>query len=368
VDVVYSGSRDFETNIRVAAEGGSLPDIALFAQPGTVTSETFVDVIAPLPDDVATRVRENFDPVWSDLVTVDGEVLAVPFIAAVKSLVWFSPKVFEERGYEVPETWDELVALQDQIRADGATPWCVGIESGEATGWPFTDWVEDVMLRLHGPEVYDEWVNHEIAFNDPRVKEAVEIVGEMWFEDDNVLGGREAIASTGFGSAGLPVLEGDCLMHRQANFFSANFKDQAPDTVFGEDGDINVFYLPTMDDEFGNVMLSAGGYAVAFNDRPATMAAMAHLVGPDYANARIRANKGGFLSPNNKHDTSLYADEIDRTMASMLAEADVVRFDASDLMPPEVGSGTFWADGTSYVSGALDADGFLNSVEESWPD
>jgi alpha-glucoside transport system substrate-binding protein len=285
----------------------------------------------------------------------------------VKSLVWYSPTVFAENGYEVPETWDDMIALQDQMKADGITPWCVGIESGEATGWTFTDWMEDIMLRMYGPEVYDQWVSNELKFDDPKVQDVAEAVGDIWFTDGNVLGGREAIASTGFATAGLPILDGECGMHRQANFYAAQFKDADPEVTFGADGDVNVFYLPTMSDEFGKVTLAGGVYAVAMNDKPETLAALAYLASPDFANNRIKANKGGYLSPNKAHDTSLYADELDRTLADILVTADPVRFDASDLMPGAVGAGAFWKDGTNYVNGTEDVDTFLKNVQAAWP-
>ena len=363
VEVTYTGSRDFETQIRVAAEGGDLPDIAVIPQPGLV--KDLADSITPVPDSVIDERREQFDPYLWELVTVEGKVLGIPNKADVKSLVWYSPKVFQERGYEIPTTWDALIALQNRMKTDGITPWCVGIESGDATGWPLTDWVEDIMLRLHGPDVYDQWVNHEIPFDDPKVKQAVDLIDEIWFTQGNVLNGRQSIASTGFQQAGLPVAEGGCGMYRMANFYAAQYKDAGK--TLGENGDVNVFYLPTMNEQFGKVMLSGGTYVVAFNDDPSTMEAMAFLASPEYANARNRAEKGGFLSPNQEHDTSLYADELDRTLAELLVESDPVRFDGSDLMPSQVGAGSFWKEGTNWVLGSTEQDAFLSAVDSSWP-
>jgi alpha-glucoside transport system substrate-binding protein len=365
--VEYTGTRDAETQVRTAAEAGgdALPDIFFAPQPGLVRD--LAPNIVPLSDSLLATVTSDFDPYFAELVTVDGKALGVPAKGDVKSLVWYSPAMFEEKGYTVPETWDDMIALADKMKADGITPWCVGIESGEATGWTFTDWMEDIMLRMHGPEVYDQWVAHEIPFNDPKVLEVAEAVGEQWFAEGNVLGGREAIASTGFAAAGRPLLEGQCGLHRQANFYAAQFKDAKPDVTFGEDGDVNVFYLPTMSDEFGKVLLSGGVYAVAFNDEPATVAALEYIASADYANARIKADKGGFLSPNKTHDTSLYSTELDRTLAEILVTADPLRFDASDLMPGEVGAGSFWKEGTNYVSGTIDAQEFVDNVEASWP-
>lgn len=364
VEVEYTGSRDFETQIRVASEGGDLPDIAVIPQPGLV--KDLADHITPVPAEVLDKHQDQFNNYLWELVTVDDEVLGVPNKADVKSLVWYSPKTFKEKGYEVPDTWDEMIALQDKMKGDGIAPWCIGIESGDATGWTLTDWMEDVMLRLHGPDVYDQWVAHEIPFNDPKVAEAGKVIEEIWFTQGNVLNGRQSIASTGFAQAGLPITEGKCGMHRQANFYGAQFAEKG-DVKFGEDGDVNVFYLPTINDKFGKVLLSGGTYVVAFNDNPSTIKAMEFLASPEYANARNQAEKGGFLSPNQEHDTSLYAEDLDRTLAELLVEADPVRFDGSDNMPSEVGAGSFWKEGTNWVLGSNDLKTFLDNVEASWP-
>lgn len=363
IDISYTGSRDFETQIRVSAEGGDLPDIAVIPQPGLV--KDLADHITPVSDDILDAHKDQFNEYLWDLVTVDDEVLGVPNKADVKSLVWYSPKTFEDKGYEIPETWDEMLELQDEMKADGIAPWCIGIESGDATGWTLTDWFEDIMLRMHGPDVYDDWVNHEIPFDDAKVEEVAAEVEKIWFEDGNVLNGRQSIASTGFQQAGLPVADGTCGMHRQANFYAAQFKDGGK--TLGEDGDVNVFYLPTMSDDFGKVLLSGGTYVVAFNDNEATMQAMEFLASPEYADGRNEAAKGGFLSPNLEHDTSKYADDLDRTLAELLVESETVRFDGSDNMPSEVGAGTFWKEGTNWVLGTSDLDTFLSNVEKSWP-
>jgi alpha-glucoside transport system substrate-binding protein len=364
IQIDYTGSRDFETQIRVAAEGGDLPDLAVVPQPGLVRD--LAAKITPVPKNVLDAHADQFNEYVLDLVTVEGDVLGVPNKADVKSVVWYSPKTFKEKGYEIPETWEELTALQTEMKADSIAPWCVGIESGDATGWPVTDWIEDLMLHLHGPEVYDQWVAHEIPFNDPKVVEVAELVEETWFTQGNVLNGRQSIASTGFQQAGLPIAEGKCGLHRQANFYGAQFK-AAGNLTFGEDGDINFFSLPDLNEEFDDVLLSGGTYVVAFNDNPATLEALEFLASPEYANARIKANKGGFLSPNSEHDTSLYADDYDRKLAELLVSTGTVRFDGSDNMPSTVGSGAFWKEGTNWVLGTNDLKTFLGNVEASWP-
>ncbi|MEM8903967.1 MAG: ABC transporter substrate-binding protein [Actinomycetota bacterium] len=363
VTIEYTGSRDATTELNLAVEAGSPPDLAVIPQPGRILQFAESGDAVAIPQSVLDNVAGNFNPFWFELGTFEGEAYGMPNKGDVKSLVWYSPATFEANGYTIPETWDELTALADQMKADGIAPWCIGIGSGDATGWVFTDWMEDVMLRLQGPEVYDQWVSNELPFNSPEVAEVAEFVADIWFGEDNVLGGRDIIASTGFQEAGLPLLDGDCGMHRQANFYAAQFVEAG--ATIGED--VDIFYLPTITDEFGTVVLGAGTHAVAFSDRPEVMAALEHIGTAQYANDRISSDRGGFLSPNTAHDTGLYSSDLDRSLAEILVSADPFRFDASDLMPGEVGAGEFWRSGTDFVSGAIELQEFLDNTQDAWP-
>ena len=361
IDVQYQGDRSFEEQIGVRVDGGDPPDIAFFPQPGKIAD--FAPDLVPLTDDVLATVEENFDAGWTDLVTVDGDIMAIPAKADLKSLVWYSPTAFAEAGYEVPESMEDLLAMADQMVADGNTPFCIGIGSDAATGWPMTDWIEDFMLRLEGPEVYDQWWQHEIPFDDPAVVGVAQFVVDLWSTPGYVFGGMQNIAATPFAEAGLPLLDGDCMMHRQGNFYAANWPDG---TTLGEDGDVNAFYLPTFaDQDFGRVTLSGGIYAAAFSDRPEVLETMQFIASTGYSDAR--APVGGFLSPNRNTDTGLYPTEIEQNFASILADADPVRFDASDLMPGAVGAGTFWSAAVDMTTGAS-VEQALGEVEASFPE
>lgn len=361
IDIQHEGTATFEDDIKLRVEGGDAPDLAFVPQPGllaTLVGGGNVVPLADLQDDVLANNGES----WVGYGTVDGTFYAPPFGANIKSLVWYSPEAFATAGYEIPTTWQELLDLSQQIVDDGGTPWCVGAESGGATGWVLTDWVEDIVLRTAGPEVYDQWVNHEIPFNDPAIVAAVDQVGAVVKNDDFVLGGAQSIPSTSFQEAGLPLLDGECFMHRQANFYGNQWPEG---TTKGPDGQVNAFYLPTVNADDPKVMLGGGELITAFADRPEVLAVAEFLTSADYANERLKL--GNWLTPNKNADISLVTDPLEKVFAELLATSDVFRFDGSDLMPGPVGAGSFWSEMVEWVVDAQDTATTLENIEASWP-
>ena len=259
-DVRYVGSDSFEQQIVVDAEAGSAPNVAVFPQPGLAADMAGRGFLTPLANGTGDWVRENYaaGQSWVDLGTyanADGndELFGFFYKVDVKSLVWYSPENFEDAGYKIPTTMEELKALTDQIVADGETPWCIGLGSGGATGWPATDWVEDLMLRTQSPADYDAWVANEMKFDDPKVVAAIEEFGAFARNDDYVAGGAGAVASTDFRDSpkGLFSSPPQCYMHRQASFIPAFFPEG---TEVGEDADF--FYFPSYaSKDLGNPVL-----------------------------------------------------------------------------------------------------------------
>lgn len=371
VTVNYEGSAEFEAQLLVRVQGGNPPDIALFPQPGllqTIVRDT--GTVVPAPQQVEDAVDEFYGEDWKAYGTVDDEFYAAPNSANVKSFVWYSPANFEAAGYEVPETWDEMLALSDQIVADNpdgdVKPWCAGIGSGDATGWTATDWMEDVMLRTAGADVYDQWTNHEIPFNDPAVATALETVGGILKNEDYVnggIGGVQSIASTTFQDGGLPVLDGSCFMHRQASFYAANWPEG---TNVAEDGDVFAFYLPPIEEEAGEPILGAGEFVGAFDDRPEVQAFQLYMTSSDFIN--LRAQGGQFIPPHSELDVANLTNPIDTLSAELLTSEDTTfRFDASDLMPGAVGAGSFWTEMTAWIAEDKSDAEVLDAIEASWP-
>lgn len=270
----------------------------------------------------------------------------------------------------MPQTYDELIELTETISTDdpAAKPWCAGFSFGDATGWVGTDWLEDLMLRTAGPEVYDQWVTHEIAFNHPQVAAALAEVGEILKDPAYVNGGLgdvESIATTTVQDAGLGVLDGTCYLHRQASFYGAFWPEG---TTVAEDGDVWAFYLPAIDAAAGKPILGGGNFVAAFTDRPEVQAFQAYLASDTWANDKARATQaGGWVSANTGLDVANLASPIDRLSAEILQDPDAIfRFDGSDLMPSAVGSGTFWKGMTDWIVGQGDKE-TLDFIEQSWP-
>ena len=366
VTIDFQGTDQFEVQAPVLLQGGSPPDVIDFPQPGLL--RTLAPNLITFPDNVAEHVTNDFIPGWEDLYTIDDEIKGIPWRANVKSMVWYSPAAFEEGGYEIPETLEELTALSDQIVADGGTPWCAGIESGVATGWPVTDWFEDFMLRINGPEVYDQWVNHEIPFNDPQVKAVADAVGSI-LKNPDYMGGENnvtAIATTKFQDGGVPITTGDCYMHRQASFYNGLFPEG---TVVGPPddpaADVTYFYLPVAEEGDPRVMLGAGDLLSAGTDKPETWDVILYSTSADYA-LEMANSSVPELSPRNDIDVSQITDPLNASFAELLASSEVFRFDGADMMPGAVGSGTFWTEATAWIVGGSTEE-MLDNIEASWP-
>ena len=364
IDVVFEGSGEFEAQLNVRVQGGNAPDIAFIPQPGLLQRFAEGGQAVEASEQTLQNAEEFYGEDWVGYATVDGKFYGAPNSANVKSLVWYSPTLFEEKGYEVPETWDDMIALSDKMVADGLKPWCAGVESGDATGWPATDWLEDVLLREVGPETYDQWVDHEIPFNDPQIVKSLDRVGSILKNDKYVnagYGGVQSIVTTSFQDGGLPVANQECGMHRQASFYATQWPEG---TTVAEDGDVFAFYLPPIDDS-GKPVLGGGEFIVAFDDRPEVQAVQEYLSTPEYAN--IRAQTGPWASANQGLDPENVADPIQRLSVEILRDEDAVfRFDGSDLMPAAVGTGTFWKGMVEWLNGRSTKE-VLDNIERSWP-
>jgi alpha-glucoside transport system substrate-binding protein len=368
-DVVYSGSDSFEVQIGIDIEGGTPPNLAVFPQPGLAADIAASGGLVPLGDEMAQWTLDNYaaGQSWVDLGTYadpDGvdQFYGFFYKVDVKSLVWYSPDNFADAGYEVPATMEDLIALSDQIVADGGTPWCIGLGSGDATGWPATDWVEDIMLRTASPQTYDAWVSNEIPFDAPEVVNAIELFGSFAKNEDYVNGGVSAVSSTDFRDSpqGLFSVPPECYLHHQASFIPSFFPDG---TELGVDADF--FYFPAFESEdLGRPVLGAGTLWAMPMESDVTRAFLDFLTTP--IAHEVWMAQSGFLTPHTGVNVDLYANDTLRGQGEILLDATTFRFDASDLMPGAIGAGAFWSEMVEYVSTDATAAEAAAAIQEVW--
>ena len=365
VKVVYNGDKSFEQQLNVQVQAGNPPDVAMLPQPGGMKNYASQGKLFPLPADIVASIDANYGPGWKDVGTAaDGKVYGVFHRVNLKGLVFYPKVAWDAKGYTIPTTWDELKTLEDKMVADGTPPWCIGIESGAATGWPVTDWVEEIMLRTVGAAGYDKWVAGTTPFTDPSVKNAFQIMMDIFGNPKYVYGGPQYIVQTNFGEAPKAAFDNPpkCWMTNQGNFITAFFPDAVQKDL---DNQVGVFTLPAIDPAIGTPAEVGGDQAVAFADRPEVWAFLKYLTTP-YAGVSWE-KAGGALFPYKTQDLSNYSSALDRAFATSIVQAPVVRFDGSDAMPAAVGSGTFWSESVKLVNGSQNIDTTLANIQASWP-
>ena len=368
-DVSYSsGGGEYSQDLLVNVEGGSPPNIAFHALPGLAADMAKRGFLTKLDPGTADWLRDNYAAGKSfvDLATFAGQdgnnaLYGFAYNQQVKSLVWYSPENFEDAGYEVPQTMEDLQAMNDQIVADGGTPWCIGIASGAYTGWPASDWVEDMMLRTQPPEVYDQWVRNEIPFDDPRVVAAIEEFGAFARNDKYVAGGASQVASGDWKDSpkGLFDSPPQCYMHRAASYITGFFPEG---TIVGEDADF--FYFPAYaNKDLGKPVLGAGGFMFITKDSPAAHGFIEYLKTP--IAQEINMSQMMFLTAHKHVNGAVASSQTQTKLNEILLNATTFRFDASDLMPSAVGAGTFWTGMVDYVGGK-DAAAVARDIDKGW--
>lgn len=383
-EISYRGSDNFEEELRIAVDGGDPPSVAFTPQPASICEFADEGALVSLEDmgfDIA-EMETNHSAYWVGLgECADGNHYGVPWFPNFKSIVFYHKPTFEDNGYEIPETYEDMVALSAQMVSDGQTPWCFGFESGGATGWPGTDWIEDIYVRQQGADAYKDWYTHEIPFNDPTVVEAFDTFGEIMFGDGFVLGGAENVAGVNFNDSPGPLFQDPpgCAMLKQGSFIANVFEDQ-PDFEEGENDEIGVFSFPTIDGNTG--AMGGGDTIIVFDDSPDVAAAVADWITPDWQCTLASASGGGVAPygghgvegverlPGNKDvDPNCYETEASKTFAETITaalEANTFVFDASDLMPAEVGQRTFWDGIVEWTRGEPTQD-VVDTIEASWP-
>jgi alpha-glucoside transport system substrate-binding protein len=368
-DVKYASSENYEQQVVIDTQAGSPSNITVLPQPGLIADLAAKGFMSPLTDADKAWMVENYGAgqSWVDIGTAkdkDGKAqfFGFSYKTDVKSLVWYSPENFKDAGYAIPNTMEEMIALSDKIVKDGGKPWCIGLGSGGATGWPATDWMEDIMLRTQKPEVYDGWVANTVKFTDPAVINAMEVFGSFAKNDAYVDGGAAGVAATDFRDSpkGLFSSPPKCYMHHQASFIPAFFPEG---TKLGTDADF--FYMPTYAAmaDLGKPVLGAGTLFTITKDSKATRAFIDFLKMP--LAHEIWMQDGGFLTPLKSANPAAYGSDAARKQGDIMATATTFRFDGSDLMPGKIGAGAFWTGMVDFVGGKSAAD-TAAGIQKAW--
>ncbi|MER7899323.1 ABC transporter substrate-binding protein [Streptomyces sp. NPDC096046] len=347
-------------------QAGDAPDIALMPQPGIIKDLASKGKITPL-DDVLDlpALQKSMTAGTLDVAKTDGKTYGVMVSMNVKGLVFYPKKAFEQAGYTAPKTLDELNSLTAKIKSDGNTPWCLGIESGTATGWPATDWLENLVLKYGGVDKYNQWVSHDIKFDSPLVRKAAAQFQKIAFTDGNVLGGRKSIASNAFGTAGNPMFQSKpgCYMYQQGSFITGFFPKSVQKNM---DSEVGVFGLPPATADGENPVEGGGDTASIYNDSPAARKVMKLLATTDVGTTAAK-NGSSFISPHKDFPLSNYPLKTTQSIAKVAYDSTGFVFDGSDAMPTAVGTGTFWKDMTAWITGEQSLDAALKNIDASWP-
>lgn len=322
ITVAYTGTRDLNGLLWESVAKGRPPDVAGLPGPGQMIEFARHGALKDLSGVIDVQAyKAGTVPTFIELGSVDGKLVGVFIKATLKGLIWYNPNVFQ---LETPTNWGQL-EIQAALAARGQTEtWCVALESEATSGWPGTDWIEDIMLRQSGPDVYDEWVAGRLPWTAPEVRAAFERYGQVI---NDAWGGSAAMLSTNFADGGNPLFSDPpgCLFHHQATFMTEFFRTRAGARAH----DYDFFPFPTIDERYGNSVTGGGDLFGMFTDTPQARALMRYLVTPEAQS--IWVQRGGALSVNLQ--VTAYPDAISRRAADVLRTAERFRFDASDLMP-----------------------------------
>ena len=349
IKVEYEASRDQDAILTTRVAAGNPPDLAAAPSPALLTKFAKDGKVVALDNIIdMSKLKAEYAKSWVDLGTINGKLYQVFAWAALKGLVWYNPKTFQAKGYQVPNTWDDLIALQNKMKQDGTAPWCIGVESEAASGWAGSDWHKEIVLSQSGPDVYDKWWQGQVKWSSAQIKSAWTTWGTILGPNDsNVYGGKNAILATSFKEAGNPLFETPpkCYMHHQASFITDFFVKAKTSLVPGQD--FKFFPLPDVSKQYAGSHVVAGDTFSLFRDTPQARELIKYLTTAE-AQA-IWVKRGGKISPNNKTNLADYPDDIARSTARALVETKIGKYDAGDLMPNDMKT-AYWQAVLSFVS------------------
>lgn len=362
----FEGTRDLSSVLTARVSGGNPPDIAILPNPALM--QQFAKNNSLKPIDAAldmNQFNKDYSKDWSDLGSVNGKLYGLFIKAVTKGTIWYSPDQFKTNSWQTPKSWDDLTNLSDQIVKAGKNPWSMGLESGAASGWPASDWLQQIVLLESGPDVYDKWVKHQIPWTDPAIKSAFQKFGKIALTTGYVPGGAQTALSTNFTDASYLPFQNPpkaYMYYLQAaaqTFIAKQFPSLKPGTGY------DFFDFPTINSQYAGAVTGGADLAVMFNDTPAARSFMQFMA---IAKAwEPWAKLGGYGSPNKSFDSAAYPDPVAARTAKQLTDAKTFRYDADDLMPAQVQQGE-WTALLNYLRNPSQLDSILQDLENQAKD
>ena len=369
IKVTYTTLAAYDTDIRVKVKAGQAPNIGMWPQPGGLLEYASVlEQIDGLKSVDLASIKKSLVPGWAGLATKGGKTYGLPVSANVKSLVWYNPANFKAAGLTVPTTDAEMTALTSKIKSKKlGYPWCIGIESGGATGWAATDWMEEYVLRYGGEAQYTAWWKGKLPWSSATVQKAAKKFASVALTAGNVNGGGKAIAATSFGDTAnlFKTDKSKCYMLRQGSFITDFFPDAIKAAYKANDfTNVGVFKLPAPAGTT-DAVLGGGDLAAAFDDKAATQKVLNFILSDKLGQGAMLKTYPSYLSAHKTFPSAGYTNPITKNIAGILATAKLFGFDGSDLAPAVVNA-TEWRELTNWISGKKTQKEAFAAIDASW--
>ncbi len=291
-----TSGEDYLTKITTEVAAGNAPDV--FRTYLTGRLQPFVDGGKVLPIEHMLDTYPETKAIMNDkalaLSTFDGKAYAIPLIASGE-MFFYNKKIFKECNAEVPETYEELLALADLFNEKGVTPCMLGISDP----WPGTIPYMMIFNRLNGNELYEKVVlNKEADFADEAFVNAGQYLQDM--VNRNMF--NESIVAISQEEAGNKFKAGESAMIIDGSWSVPGFAETLGD-------DVGIFNLPAIEGGKGSandwLMNFDEGFAISSGtkNQPVAEAFLAFIFSPERQAAY--AETGALIACKNvDYDTS----------------------------------------------------------------
>ncbi len=247
----------------------------------------------------------------------DGQLYFVPF----NYYAWgihYRPSVFEENGWEIPTTMDQLMGVAEEMQAAGMVPFAFGNDGR----WPAMGTFDQLNFRLNGYQFHMDLMAGKESWTDERVRNVFtewEALLPLHQENPNGRTWQEAGAAFANKEAGMMTI--------------GNFVGQAFD---GDTSDLDFFPWPEMNPEFGTETIEApiDGWMMAANPKnPEAAKELLFFIGTADAQEAYLAVDPSVIGAANDVDTSLYSPLQQKVLEAVSAAPTVTQFLDRDTSP-----------------------------------